>query len=147
MGGGDINVRGRPFQPGNQYGRGRPPGSQNKAAGVCQHTLDSHAENLAKKCLTLAFQGNPTAMRLCMERIMPARRQATLRFRLPPTTNSIDNVAAACESVIKGVAGGKLTPADGQALLAILEGRRRAIEAQDQERRIRALEERDKSTT
>src|SRR5205085_11160757 len=36
------SMRGRPFQPGNKYGRGRPRGSRNKLARVCQDTLDSH---------------------------------------------------------------------------------------------------------
>jgi hypothetical protein len=138
--GGGTKVRGRPFQPGNKYGRGRPRGSRNKAARVCQATLDSHAENLTKKCVMQAYQGSPTAMRLCMERIMPARRQPTLRFKLPRTI-TIEDVAVASQAVVHGVARGDLTPAEGQAFSAMLEDRRRVIENQDQERRIRALED------
>src|SRR5437879_13128530 len=96
-------MRGRPFQLGNKYGRGRPRGSRNKVARVCQATLDTHAESLTKKCLVLAYQGNPTAMRLCMERLMPARRQRTLQFKLPPI-KTITDVAVASESVVSGVA-------------------------------------------
>jgi len=96
-------MRGKPFQAGNKYGRGRPRGSRNKVTRVCQDTLDSHAENLIKKCLVLAYQGNPTAMRLCMERLMPARRQRTLQFKLPPI-KTITDVAVASESVVSGVA-------------------------------------------
>jgi hypothetical protein len=139
-------MRGRPFQPGNKYGRGRPPGSRNKVARVCQDTLDSHAEALTKKCLVLAFQGNPTAMRLCMERLMPARRQRTLQFKLP-SLKTIDNVAAASEAVVNGVARGRLTPAEGQAFSGMLEGRRRTIETEELAQRIRALEELNKAST
>jgi hypothetical protein len=127
-----AKVRGRPFQPGNRYGRGRPRGSRNKATGLCQKTLESHAENLAKKCVMMAYQGNTTAMRLCMERVIPARRQPTLRFKLP-RTKTIDDLAAASQAVIDGVAGGDLTPAEGQALTEMLE-RRRVIENQVQQR-------------
>src|SRR5712692_455855 len=134
-------MRGRPFQPGNKFGRGRPRGSRNKAARVCQDTLDSHAEPLTKKCLYLAFQGNPTAMRLCMERLMPARRQRTLQFNMPPV-KTIADVAAASESVVSGVARGQLTPAEGQAFSAMLEGRRRVIETEELDVRVRALEDR-----
>ena len=136
-------MRGKPFQAGNKYGRGRPRGSQNKVTRVCQDTLDSHAESLTKKCLVLAFQGNPTAMRLCMERLMPARRQRTLQFKLAPI-KTITDVAAASESVVSGVARGQLTPAEGQAFSAMLDDRRRVIEIQDQEPRIRALEDLNK---
>ncbi len=134
-------MRGRPFQPGNKYGRGRPRGSRNKVARVCQDTLDSYAEALTKKCLYLALQGNPTAMRLCMERLTPGRRQRTLQFKMPPVKTIVD-VAAASESVVNGVAHGRLTPAEGHAFSAMLEGRRHIIETQEQDQRIRALEDR-----
>jgi len=107
---------------------------------VCQDTLDSHAENLMKKCVVLAYQGNTTAMRLCMERLMPARRQRTLTFKLQPL-KTIGDVAAASEAVVSGVARGQLTPAEGQAFSGMLEDRRRVIETRDQEPRIRALED------
>jgi hypothetical protein len=134
-------MRGRPFQPGNKYGRGRPRGSGNKAARVCQDTLDGYAEPLMKKCLALAFQGNPTAMRLCIERLTPARRQRMLQFKMP-TVKTIADVAAASESVVNGVARGRLTPAEGQAFSAMLEGRRRVIETEEMDLRLRALEDR-----
>jgi hypothetical protein len=139
-------MRGRPFQPGNQYGRGRPPGSRNKVARVCQDTLDSHAENLTKKCVLQAFQGNPTAMRLCMERLMPARRQRALHFNLPPV-KTIADVAAASESVVRGVARGQLTPAEGQAFSVMLDGRRRMIETEELDQRIRALEDQNEPSS
>ena len=139
-------MRGKPFQAGNKYGRGRPRGSRNKVTRVCQDTLDSHAENLIKKCLVLAFQGNPTAMRLCIERLMPARRQCTLTFKLQPL-KTIGDVAAASEAVVSGVARGQLTPAEGQAFSGMLEDRRRVIETRDQEPRIRALEDLNKPSS
>src|SRR5260370_21317396 len=51
-------------------------------------------------------------------------------------------VAAASESVVNGVAHGRLTPAEGHAFSAMLEGRRHIIETQEQDQRIRALEDR-----
>ena len=37
---GGIAMRGKPFQPGNKFGRGRPPGSRNKVASALQQTLE-----------------------------------------------------------------------------------------------------------
>jgi hypothetical protein len=139
-------MRGRPFQPGNKYGRGRPPGSRNKVARVCQETLDSHAEALTKKCLYMAFQGNTTAMRLCMERLMPARRHRTLHFKLPPV-KTIAEVAVASQSVLSGVARGQLTPGEGQAFSGMLVERRHMIETEELDQRIRALEDLNKAST
>ena len=109
---------------------------------MCQDTLDSHAESLTKKCLLMAHQGNPTAMRLCMERLLPARRHRLLQFKLP-LVKTIADVDAASESVVDAVARGQLTPAEGQGFSLMLEGRRRVIETQELEPRIRALEDRN----
>jgi len=133
-------MRGRPFQPGNKYGRGRPPGSRNRVANAQQQTLEEHAETLTKKCVHLALQGNTTAMRLCMERLLPARRQRVLQFKLPAIKTMAD-VASASETVVRGVTCGLLTPGEGQAFTVMLDGRRRMIETQELELRIRALEE------
>ena len=139
-------MRGRPFQPGNKYGRGRPPGSRNKTARVWQAKLDSHGENLINRCMYMAHQGNPTALRLCMERLMPARRHRTVQFKVPPVKTLAD-VDAASQSVLSDVARGQLTPAEGQAVSGLLEGRRRVIETQEMEQRIRALEQAQSSNS
>ena len=139
-----ASVRGRPFQPGNTYGRGRPPGSRNRNR-VCQDTLERFAENITKKCVIMATQGNPTALRLCMERLQPARRHRTLHFELPPIKTMAD-VEAASTLVIRWVARGRLTPAEGQSFFLMLEGRRRVIESQELEPRVRALEDRDNTS-
>jgi hypothetical protein len=136
-------MRGRPFQPGNKYGRGRPRGSRNKVARVCQDILDTYAEPLMRKFVVMALQGNPTIARIFLDRLIPARGQPTLRFKLPPT-KSIDDVAAASQAVVNGVARGQLTPAEGQAFCGMLENQRRVIETQEQEPRIRALEDPNK---
>src|SRR2546426_196156 len=133
-------MRGRPFQLSNKYGRGRPPGSRNKTTRVYQDKLDSHGENLINRCVYLAHQGHPAALRLCMERLMPARRHRTVQFKVPPVKTLAD-VDAASESVVSDVARGQLTPAEGQAISGLLEGRRRLIETQEMEERIRALEQ------
>lgn len=138
-------MRGRPFQPGNKYGRGRPPGSRNKTTRVYQDILDIHGENLIKKCLYLAHQGNPTALRLCMEQVIPARRHRTVQFKVP-SVKTLADVDAASESVLREVAKGQLTPAEGQDVAGLLEGRRRVIETQEMEERIRALEQAHQAT-
>ena len=65
---------GKPFQHGNTLGRGRPQGSRNKATIALQEMLDGHGESITRRCALLALQGDPTAMRLCMERLIPPRK-------------------------------------------------------------------------
>lgn len=130
---------GSPFQPGNRFGRGRPQGSRNKATIVLQEMLEGHGEAITRKCALLALQGDPTSMRLCMERLIPPRKDHPVKFKLPGVTTAAE-VAEAVGAVLRGVAGGQLTPAEGQMIAAILEGRRKVIETEEHEARIFALE-------
>ena|ERR1041385_1489157 len=68
--------RGRPFLPGNKFGRGRPKGSRNREKSPGQHLLDEWTPHLVRKLISMAMQGSLSAMRLCMERISPALRGA-----------------------------------------------------------------------
>lgn len=77
---------------------------------------------------------------------MPARRQRALHFKLPPV-KTMAEVAAASELVVSGVARGQLTPAEGQAFSGMLEGRRRMIETEELDQRIRVLEDLTKAST
>src|SRR5436190_14898698 len=81
-------TRGRPFAPGNKLGRGRPRGSRNKATLVFQKMLGQHGEALVKKCVVMALQGDMTAMRLCIERLLPTCKQSPVQFKLPPITTA-----------------------------------------------------------
>ena len=133
-------MRGKPFQPGNKYGKGRPPGSRNKIVSELQKMLESHGETLIKKCLFMALQGNITPLRLCFEQLFPARRQRVLQFKLP-AIKTLADLASASERVVRGVSRGLLTPSEGQAFTVILDGRRRMVESEELDLRVRALEE------
>jgi hypothetical protein len=50
-------VRGRPFQPGNSFGRGRPAGSRNKATIALQAMLEQHGEHILKKPSSWPYKG------------------------------------------------------------------------------------------
>ena len=134
------NTPGKPFQPGNTFGRGRPQGSRNKATIALQQMLEGHGESITRKCALLALQGDPTALRLSMERLIAPRKDQPVKFKLPPVTPAAE-VAAAVGIVLQAVAAGQLTPAEGQMIAAILDGRRQVIDTEEHEARIRALED------
>jgi hypothetical protein len=131
--------RGRPFVVGNKFGRGRPRGSRNKYSILAQELLSSRAEPIAAKVAAMALQGDPTAMRLAMERIVPVRRETTVNLGPLPIKTAAD-VSKALEKLLERVAAGKLTIAEAQGVGELLEKRRRAIETEDMDQRLRALE-------
>ena len=127
--------RGR-FTKGNP---GRAPGSRNRATVLAEVLLDGEVEFLARTAVEHAMAGNMTALRLCLDRLVPLRRERTLSLDLPPVLTAADAVKAAGQLVAL-VGAGDLTPSEGQALAAMVETQRRAIETEDLERRLTALE-------
>jgi len=62
---------------------GRPKGALNKATLATQALLEGEAEALTRKVVELAKSGNPMALRLCLERLLPPRRDRPIIFALP----------------------------------------------------------------
>ena len=78
-------ARGRPFEKGRSGNPGgRRRGSRNKATLAAAALLAGESEALTRKAVEMALGGDPTAMRLCMERVLPPCRERTVKFSLPP---------------------------------------------------------------
>ena len=134
-------VRGKPFQPGNSFGRGRPKGSPNKGTLLAQQLLEEHAELIVRKLLVEAAKGDRSALRQCAERILPppCRDRPIQLPRLPIRTAADLDISN--QRVVHAVTDGKITPSEGETVVNILEGRRRILETRDLESRLKALEQ------
>jgi hypothetical protein len=127
------------FQKGNTFGRGRPQGSRNKSTIALQEILDGHGESITKKCALLALQGDPTALRLCMDRLIPPRKEHPVKLKLARVTTARET-SEAVSDVLQAVAEGQLLPSEGASITSILEVKRQAIETHEHDRRIEVLE-------
>lgn len=125
------------FAPGNP---GKPRGARNKSTKAALALLDGEAEQLSRKAVELALAGDVTALRLCLERIAPPRRDTPVDFELSPISSTADAVCAAGE-VLSAVASAELSPVEGAQVMALIESFRRILEAEELERRLSALEE------
>jgi hypothetical protein len=75
--------RGRPFQSGNQFGRGRPKGRRNRPKPG-DDLLDKFEPYLMGECIRRALkEGDRTALRLYVERVSPTRRGWRCRSGCP----------------------------------------------------------------
>ncbi len=134
--------RGRPFKPG-QSGNpaGRPQGSKHKATLAAEALLDGEAEALTRKAVEKALEGDTTALRLCLERIVPPRRDRTVPFDFPQVETASDTVKAKT-ALLRVVADGTLSPAEAQALSGLLDGFLKTLEVVELEERLARVEER-----
>jgi Family of unknown function (DUF5681) len=133
-------ARGRPFTKGKSGNpRGREVGRRNRASLAAEALLDGEADTLTRRAVELAIEGDPTALKLCLERILAPRRERVVRFALPPIDSAAD-IARAMGAVAAAVAEGALTPGEAGALAQIVDTFVRAIETSDFDRRLQMLE-------
>lgn len=129
-------TRGKPFEPGNP---GRPPGARHKVTRAIEALLEGEHDALTRKAIEKALEGDNIALRLCLERLAPARKDAPINFELPPIRTASDIVDASA-SVLSAVAAGEITPDEGGRVMALLTGHRANVESGDHEGRLAALE-------
>ena len=118
---------------------GRPRGARHKATQAVLALLDGEAEALTRQAVTMALDGDGAALRLCLERIAPPRRDAPVQFNLPRMETARD-AARAAGAVLEAVAEGDLTPTEGAHIMALVETYRRTLETSELEARVAALE-------
>jgi hypothetical protein len=137
--------RGRPFEKGKSGNpAGRRTGSRNKATLAAAALLAGESEGLTRKAVELAFSGDPMALRLCVERILPPCRERAVKFALPPLESAAD-IAAAMKAVTSALANGEITPGEAGRIAAVVDTFVRAIETSDFEQRLQELEQRSKT--
>ncbi len=131
------STRGRPFTRGNG---GRPKGARNRTTVAMEALLEGEAEKLTRKVLDMALEGDTTAMRLCMDRLMPARKDRHVPFALPKLEIAADAVKASA-ALVEAVAAGDLTPSEAGELSKLVEGFTRAADLHDIQARLEKLEQ------
>jgi hypothetical protein len=124
-------------QSGNPAGRAL--GSRNAATELAETLLDGEAEGLVRKCVELVLAGDKTALKLCIERLVP-RRARTARLDMPEIATPADT-APAMAAIARAAAAGTITPDDGAELARIVESCVRTLEIADFERRLKELED------
>ena len=120
-------------------GPGRPRGSRNRAT-LFQEALEQGGVAIIRKVRREALKADPTAMRLCMERLIPPAKAKNVRFPLPPLKTAPE-LMEAIAGVMKAVTAGKLSPQEGESVARIIESQRKMMETEGYDARLRKLEE------
>jgi hypothetical protein len=99
---------------------GRPRGSRNQPTVLMQNLLEGEAEAIGRKAIEMAKGGDMAAIRVCMDRLAPARRGAAISCELPPVETS-GGAVAAMAAIIAAVAAGDVTPAEAASLARVID--------------------------
>jgi len=108
-----------PGQSGNPASRA--VGSRNKKTLAAEAALFDHAKELVDDMVARARRGEPAAMRLCMERILPAGRGRPLPIELPSIRSTEDALAAA-DVIMDALKQGAISAREAVDLLRVVEG-------------------------
>ena len=118
---------------------GKPKGCRNATTILFDELLKDNAKELIEKAVEMAKGGDGPALRLCIERIAPARKDRPVWFDLPEMKEARDAVNASA-AIVAAVASGDLTPTEAAELSKLVESYARVLQAIEFEERISKLE-------
>lgn len=131
--------RGRPFEPGNKMGRGRPRGSRNRTSPKLQGILDQYSEPLLKVTIVDAMKGDKRLRAMLLDRILPKRRGSSVSVGSIPMRTA-DEVLKGIRLIAQKAASGQITTSEGREMMDLLEMVRKSIETLELERRVHLVE-------
>ena len=118
---------------------GRPKGARNRTTQAVMALLEGEAEALSRKAVEMALAGDSVALRLCLDRLAPPRKDSPVQFALPRMASAHD-AAEAAGAVLQAVSEGDLTPTEGAQVMGLVDSYRRTLEVTELEARLAALE-------
>ena len=127
------------FAPGNRLG-GSKAGSRHRVTRAIEALLEGQHEALTAKAIEKGLAGDMVALRLCLDRLAPPRKDAPISLALPPVRTAADALEASV-AVMEAVSTGEVTPDEAGRIMALLSTHRAIVETCDLEARLSALEE------
>jgi len=135
-----LNLQGGRFQKGQSGNpKGKPKGARNRTTLIAQTLLDGQAEALVEKVVQLALDGDLTCLRICLERLVPPKRDAPIDIDLPDIS-AVADIPKLFSSLTAKLREGGITPSEARVLIDLAEAIRRLFELTELEQRIGALE-------
>ena len=113
---------------------------QNRATLAAEQLLQGELDNICRRLIEEALEGNMQAIKLVLDRILPRRKNRSIELSLPKLHNS-DDVLKAISIIVNAVGCGEISPCEGEAASRIIDTYMKAIEVHDYEKRLSQLEE------
>jgi hypothetical protein len=133
---------GNRFRPGvSGNPSGRPKGARNKTTEFAADLLHGDAEAIMSKVVTMAKDGHPMALKLCIERMMPVRtsKDRSVEFDVGQI-GKVQDLAACAAEIFRGATAGELSLGEASEMMKLVEAHRRVIETTELAVRLEVLE-------
>jgi hypothetical protein len=115
---------------------GRPKGIKDKRTAM-RELLEPHADELVTKVVEMAKAGDTTALRICIDRLIPPAKAREEPVSLPLATGSL---AEKGQAVLAALGEGAIAPDVATAILQGIAAQARIVEVDEIEKRLAALE-------
>ena len=131
-------TRGRPFQPGNRFGHGRPKGSPNQKSLQARKLFEEHSPTIMALAISKCREDGQM-LRMLATRIAPRARDLPVNIgRLPLKT--MEDLDQASEATLRKATAGKIALSEAREIFDMIETRRGVLVTQDMDRRLSMLE-------
>jgi hypothetical protein len=114
-------------------------GSPDRITLAVETLLEREAERLTSKVVEKALEGDMVALRLCVERLLPPKRDRPVAFDLPTIQNAADALSAS-SAILAAVARGTLSSSEATDIMSLVSTHVRILEATEIEARLIAVE-------
>ncbi|MET0117768.1 MAG: DUF5681 domain-containing protein [Sedimenticola sp.] len=133
---GNEKTRFKPGQSGNP--KGKPKGSGK--GPQLRAMLQPHASELVEKVVSMALEGDTTALKMCIDRLIPPIRSRDSSIVLDDLKADA-KLTEQGEKIIVAMASGKISPMEASTMMKTVSDQARVVEVEELEKRITALEE------
>lgn len=120
--------------------QGRPVGTRNKTTLAALSLIEDEGEQLARKAVELALDGDLPALKLCMDRLLPPAKERPLEAFSLPQLNDQRSVLDALDTIANKLSRGELLPAEATSICKVLEQYRKHFETTELAERLENLE-------
>lgn len=138
---GRIQAKGQFLKGKSGNPNGKPKGARHKSSLLAEKLFSDEIQDICKGVIGEAKAGNMQAAKIVLDRLLPPRKDRFIEIDLPKIENCSD-VLMAVGRIADAVGTGQISPSEGEALARIVDIQTRALELNEHEQRLTALERR-----
>lgn len=116
---------------------GKPRGARHKTTQAALSLLDGESQAITRKAVELALEGDVTALRLCLERIIPALKSVSPQMQIFSSSNTLTGQA---QDFINAAANGDISADTATQMISALANVARIEEFENVKHRLESLE-------